>query len=170
MLNFTVGPVESQSEVLQVSGQSSPYFRTSEFSEKMLENERLMLKFLNAPTGSRCVFLTTSGTGAMESCVLNVLNDKDKIICINGGTFGQRFAELCALHNYEFTQIKCCFGSPLKMEELEQLNGGGYTALLVNMHETSSGILYNMNAIADFCKRNGLLLVVDAISAFLADD
>ena len=37
------------------------------------------------------------------------------------------------------------------------------------MHETSTGVLYDMPMISDFCKRNGLFLVVDAISAFLAD-
>lgn len=40
MLNFTVGPVMSPSEVLEVSAKSAPYFRTPEFSQVMLENER----------------------------------------------------------------------------------------------------------------------------------
>ena len=38
------------------------------------------------------------------------------------------------------------------------------------MHETSTGVLYDMDMIAAFCRENGLVLVVDAISAFLADD
>lgn len=170
MLNFTVGPVASQPEILEVAAQSAPYFRTSEFSQIMLENEKLMLKYVNAPTGSRCVFLTTSGTGAMESCIINVLNRNDKIICINGGTFGQRFVDLCHLQKYEYTEIKCEFGKSLDLEKLEELDGKGYTALLINMHETSSGVLYNMESVSEFCKRNQLLLVIDAISSFIADD
>jgi aspartate aminotransferase-like enzyme len=39
----------------------------------------------------------------------------------------------------------------------------------VNIHETSTGVHYDGELIADFCRRNGLLLVVDAISSFLAD-
>lgn len=169
MLNFTVGPVMSDDEVLEIASHSTPYFRTPEFSALMLENEALMLRFLNAPAGSRCVFLTTSGTGAMESVVMNVLNDGDRVLVVNGGSFGKRFADLCRLHRREMTEIRLDFGHALRREQLEPYAGQGYTALLVNMHETSSGVLYDMPMIAAFCKEQGILFVVDAISAFLAD-
>ncbi len=170
MLNFTVGPVMSCEDVIEVANHSTPYFRTPEFSALMLENEKLMLEFLHAPAGSRCVFLTSSGTGAMESMVMNILNGDDRVIVVNGGSFGQRFVELCALHHRDYTEIKLPFGRTLKPEHLAPLAGQGYTALLVNMHETSSGVLYDMPMIAEFCKQNGILLLVDAISAFLADE
>lgn len=41
---------------------------------------------------------------------------------------------------------------------------------MVNVHETSTGVHYNMDVINEFCKRNGLFLIVDAISSFLADE
>ena len=170
MLNFTVGPVMSDEEVLKVASESSPYFRTPEFSAVMKENEALMLRFLSAPKGSRCVFLTTSGTGAMESLVMNVLNDRDKVLVVNGGSFGHRFVELCQLHQREMTEIALEFGKALHREQLEAYAGQGYTALLINMHETSSGVLYDMPMIAEFCREQGILLLVDAISAFLADE
>ena len=170
MLNFTVGPVMSDDTVLEIASHSTPYFRTPEFSAIMLENERLMLRFLSAPAGSRCVFLTTSGTGAMESAVMNVLHDRDKVLVINGGSFGERFAELCRLHRRDMSEIRLDFGCALHREQLEPFAGQGYTALLVNMHETSSGVLYDMPMIAEFCREQGMLLVVDAISAFLADE
>ncbi|MCI6733430.1 MAG: aminotransferase class V-fold PLP-dependent enzyme [Lachnospiraceae bacterium] len=168
MLNFTVGPVMSGEDVLEVAGHSTPYFRTPEFSDIMFENEKMMLEYLNAPENSRCVFLTTSGTGAMESCVMNILNKNDKVIVINGGSFGHRFVELCELHKLDYTEIKCEFGHQLKAEQLQGLEN--YTALLVNMHETSSGVLYNMPLISEFCKKNHILLIVDAISAFIAEE
>lgn len=170
MLNFTVGPVMSNEEVLCQGAQSSPYFRTEEFSNIMLENEKMMLKYLNAPKDSKCVFLTTSGTGAMESSVMNVLNKSDKILVINGGTFGKRFLYLCNLHKYNTTEIKVEFGKQLKKEQLYIYKDQGYTALLVNMHETSSGNLYDMELISSFCKENNILLIIDAISSFIADE
>lgn len=168
MLNFTVGPVMSDPDIIEVANHSTPYFRTSEFSEIMKENERLFLDFLNAPAGSRAVFLTASGTGSMESAVMNILNDKDKIIVINGGSFGQRFVELCELHQRAFTEVKCEFGHQLKIKQLSGLED--HTALLINMHETSSGVLYDMKMVSEFCRENNILLIVDAISAFIADD
>lgn len=170
MLNFTVGPVMSSEDIIEVASQSTPYFRTPEFSKTMLENEKLMLKFLSAPKDSRCVFLTSSGTGAMESIVMNILNDQDKVIVINGGSFGHRFVELCTLHHRNMTQIIIEFGQELTRNHLEIFANQGFTALLVNMHETSSGVLYDMQMISDFCKEQGILLLVDAISAFIADE
>ena len=168
MLNFTVGPVMSDEDVLEVAHASTPYFRTPEFSKLMLENERMFLALLHAPADSRAVFLTASGTGAMESCVMNLLNDKDRVIVVNGGSFGQRFVDLCALHGRDYTEVRCDFGRALRREQLIGLED--HTALLINMHETSSGVLYDMDMVAAFCRENGIFLIVDAISAFLADE
>ena len=168
MLNFTVGPVMSSPDIIEIANHSTPYFRTPEFSEIMKENEQLMLEFFHAPENSRCVFLTSSGTGAMESLVMNVLNEQDKVIVINGGSFGHRFVELCELHKRKFTEVKCEFGRQLRREQLSGLED--HTALLVNMHETSTGVLYDMPMIAEFCKQNHILLLVDAISSFIADE
>ncbi len=168
MLNFTVGPVMSDEDVLEVAHVSTPYFRTPEFSELMLENERMFLALLHAPADSRAVFLTASGTGAMESCVMNLLNDKDRVIVVNGGSFGRRFVDLCALHGRDYTEVRCDFGRALRREQLTGLEDR--TALLINMNETSSGVLYDMDMVAGFCRENGIFLIVDAISAFLADE
>lgn len=169
MLNFTVGPVMMAPEILKIGGQPSPYFRNQEFSEVVFNNERLMLEFLHAPDNSRCVFLTASGTGAMESCVINLVRYDDKVLVINGGSFGQRFAELCVLHGKNYTEIKCEFGHTLRKEQLEPYAGKGYTLLLVNMCETSSGVLYDMDMISSFCREEKIVLIVDAVSSFMAD-
>lgn len=169
MLNFTVGPVMSSEDILAISGRSAPYFRTPEFSEIMQQNERLMLELLSAPDDARCVFLTCSGTGAMESVALNVLAPSDRVVAVNGGSFGQRFVDLCRLHGCSVSEIGLEFGSQISASDLDAVPDGA-TALVVNMHETSSGLLYDMNLISDFCKSHGILLVVDAISAFIADE
>ena len=53
MINFTVGPVQSCNVVREIGAENVPYFRTAEFSEIMLENERLVKEFVNAPDGTR---------------------------------------------------------------------------------------------------------------------
>ena len=58
MINFTVGPVMSSDAVRDIGAEQVPYFRTSEFSKLMLENERLVRKFAHATDDSRVVFLT----------------------------------------------------------------------------------------------------------------
>ena len=170
MINFTVGPVQSGPEVLNLGAQQVPYFRTPEFSEVMLENEALMLKFTKAPENARVVFLTGSGTAGMEAAVMNVFTSNDKVLLVNGGGFGQRFHELCEIHEIPFEEILLDTGKALTSAHLLPYENKGFTAFLINIHETSTGVHYDGELIADFCRRNGLLLVVDAISSFLADE
>lgn len=169
MLNFTVGPVMSSDEVLRIGGQQVPYFRTPEFSELMLENEQRMNRFACAPKGSRTVFLTASGSGAMEAAVMNLFTEKDKVLVINGGSFGQRFEDLCGIHKIPAEIIHLQAGEALTAEHLQSYEGKGFTGFLVNIHETSTGVHYDLDLISEFCRRNRLFLLVDAISSFLAD-
>lgn len=169
MLNFTVGPVLLSPEVMEVGAEQVPYFRTPEFSAIMKENERLVKKFAHLDESGRVVFLTASGTGAMEATVMNVLSEKDKVLVINGGSFGHRFVQLCQIHNVPYTEIIPEWGYDITDEQLEAYNHQGYTALLVNIDETSTGVLYDIDRLTRFCQENNSLLIVDAISSFLAD-
>lgn len=170
MLNFTVGPVMSDEKVRAIGAEQVPYFRTPEFSKIMLENEVLMKKFAKAADDARVVFITGSGTASMEATVMNVFDENDKVLVVNGGSFGHRFVELCEIHNIPYEEIKLEAGKALKKEQLNVYNGKGFTGFLVNVHETSTGVHYDIDMISEFCKKNGMFLVVDAISSFLADN
>ena len=177
MINFSVGPVQSSDAVRGIGAENVPYFRTAEFSEIMLENERLMLKFVNAPEGSRCVFITGSGTASMEAVVINVLTANDRALVVNGGSFGMRFCRLCEVHDIPYDEIKLGPGKKLRREDIESLGARRdekgeekRTAFLVNKHETSTGVHYDTQLISKYCKRHDLLLIVDNISSFLCDE
>lgn len=169
MINFTVGPVQSSDSVRAIGAEQVPYFRTAEFSDTMFENERLVKKFANATEDSKVVFMTCSGSGGMETAIMNCLSKNDKVLVINGGTFGERFVELLALHEIPFTEIKLEHGKALKPEYLVPYEGKRYTAFLMQKHETSTGVHYDIDLVSDFCKRNNLFLIVDTISTFLCD-
>ena len=169
MINFTVGPVQSSDAVRAIGAEQVPYFRTAEFSALMLENERLLKKLANATEDSRAVFMTCSGSGGMETAIMNCLTKEDKVIVINGGSFGERFVELLILHEIPFTEIKLEHGKALRPEHLAPYEGKGYTAFLLQKHETSTGVHFDMNLVSDFCKRNGCFMIVDTISTFLCD-
>ena len=171
MLNFTVGPVQSGEAVHEIGARDVPYFRTAEFSEVMLENERLMLKFAGVPEGSRAVFITGSGTASMEASIMNLLTPEDRALVVNGGSFGARFSKICDIHNVPHDDIKLSVGKQLRQTDIDLVAAGKkYTAFIVNMHETSTGVLYDMRLISDYCRKNKLLLIVDCISSFLCDE
>lgn len=170
MINFTVGPVQSNDYVRSIGGEQVPYFRTPEFSEIMLENEQLIKNFSGAEEKARVVFITGSGTASMEATVANTLTEQDKVLIVNGGSFGQRFVQLCEIYEIPHTEIKLDNGKALTEQHLAVYENKGYTAFMVNVHETSTGVHYDMNMISAFCRRNHLFLIVDAISSFLADE
>lgn len=169
MLNFTVGPVMCSDEVCAVGGEQVPYFRTPEFSAIMFENEQLILKFSKAPAESRVAFMTNSSTGSMEAVVMNCFDDSDRVLVIDGGSFGHRFVELCEVHEVPHEVIKLSNGQKLTKEHLYEYDKQGFTGLLVNIDETSTGVLYDAEMIGEFCKENDIFYVCDCVSAFLAD-
>ena len=169
MINFTVGPVMSNNEIRKIGGAQIPYFRTPEFSKVMLENELLLKKFFKAKDSSRVIFMTGSGTASMDASILNLFTKDDKILIVNGGSFGHRFVEICSVYDLNYTEIKCELGKTLEKEQLIPYENKGYTAFVVNLDETSTGVLYDIEMISEFCKRNNLFLLVDSISSFLCD-
>lgn len=169
MLNFTVGPVMASDAVCQKGAEQVPYFRTPEFSEVMKENERLMLEFAKASEGSRVLFMTNSSTGSMEATVMNCFTENDKVLVINGGSFGTRFAQICDIHDIPYVELKLNHGQKLTRERLYEYDNQGFTGLLVNVDETSTGVLYDTMMIGEFCKKNNLFYITDCVSSFLAD-
>ena len=166
---FTVGPVEMYPETLSISGLQVPYFRTDDFSDMMIESEGLIKKILYTGCSSKVVFLTASGTGAMESAVVNFFNEDDKLLIVSGGGFGERFEQICSLHGISYDSVKIQFGEILTEQSLRPYLNNDYSGMLVNIDETSTGQLYDIHLLSDFCKKKGMYLVVDAISSFLAD-
>lgn len=169
MINFTIGPVQMESETRCIGNNQIPYFRTKEFSELMKENEKILCNLFDAPKDSKVIFMTGSGTASMEGGIMNFFTSKDKVLIINGGSFGERFVRLCEIHEIPFTEIKLPFGNPLTEDALYKFNNQDYTGVVVQLCETSSGVLYDMNLIGKFCNENKCFLLVDAVSGFLAD-
>ncbi len=169
MINFTIGPVQMDNETLEIGRQQIPYFRTSEFSAMMQENEAILCRLFDAPEGARALFLTGSGTASMEGGIMNFFTTADKLLVVNGGSFGHRLVELCQIHEIPFTEIALEYGQPLTKDVLYKFDNQNYTGMVLQLCETSTGVLYDMDMVGEFCRRNNIFLFVDAISGFLAD-
>lgn len=166
---FTVGPVEMFDDQMNIGGQQVPYFRNDEFSKVVFDCKNNLKKLINAGEKDDVIFLTASGTAAMEATVINCFTPEDKVLIINGGTFGQRFVDICQIHRIPFVEIKLCENETLTQRHLDNIDKNGLTGLLVNIHETSTGQLYNIEMLSQYCDKNGLIFVVDAISSMFAD-
>ncbi|MCG3675152.1 pyridoxal-phosphate-dependent aminotransferase family protein [Aliarcobacter butzleri] len=164
---FAPGPVPMSKKILKIGSKQLPYFRNEYFSKIVLECKKDLLTLTNAPKDSEVIFMTSSGTGAMEAVIMNLLSKDDNAIIINGGGFGQRFVDICNTHNIPNFDIKINKDENINFEGLSFFHANTF---IVNAHETTIGKLYNLNKIGQFCKKNNLLNIVDAISTFVCDE
>ncbi|MBR1619435.1 alanine--glyoxylate aminotransferase family protein [bacterium] len=169
MKQFIVGPVEMYPSTKNVLEKGYTYFRTQEYGNMVKECLAKVAKMMGAENCTT-IYLAASGTGAMDAVVDNCMGENDKALVINGGSFGHRFCELLKWYNIPYDSINLEWNEVIEAKDLEPYENKGYTALFVNLDETSSGKLYDIKLISDFCKRNNMYLIVDAISTFLADD
>ena len=167
---FTLGPVEMYEYTRERPLGQLPYFRTEEFSRVNLECAERLKRLTGAPEGAHVYLLTSSGTGAMEAVTGGCFCAEDRLLVIDGGGFGHRFGEMAAFHKIPHDSIGLEFGEKLEPEMLDEAAGSGeFTGLLVNLHESTTGQLYDKDLLASFCRAHGLYLVVDAIASFLSD-
>ena len=185
---FTLGPVEMYEYTRERLSEQLPYFRTVEFSEIVLDCAQRLRRLSGAAADSHVYLLTCSGTGAMEAVVGGCFGESDSLLAIDGGSFGHRFQELSDWHGIQCTPLVLEFDKTLEKGMLEKVagpvsekvsemksgsapekTGGGFTGMLVNLHETSTGQLYDKEYLGSFCRANGMYLACDAIGSFLAD-
>lgn len=167
-LLFTPGPVMMSERTLKIAGQQLPYNRTQNFSELTYEIID-GLKYVFQTQGDVAI-LTASGTGAMEASVLNFLKDQDKALVVNGGGFGARWGELCKSNDIAYEEFAVSYGDDLDLERLEnEIKQKQITAILMQSHETSTGVLYNIKKVGELAKQHNVLLIIDAISSVCCD-
>lgn len=167
---FTIGPVQMYERTLEIRSQRIPYFRTAKFSRMVHETDLILKEMIGTDQKSKTIYLTASGTAAMEAAVTNCFSSCDKLLIVNGGTFGERFVQIARHHKIPYEVIKLPFGEVLSEQHLCNYLGKGISGVLVNLDETSTGQLYDVSIIRSFCKKENALLVVDAISTFLCDE
>jgi len=165
---FTPGPVVMEKHILAIGAQQLPYNRTDNFSQ--LTHEILGGLSDLFQTNGPVAILTSSGTAAMEAAVLNFLDSSDHVLIINGGTFGQRWCNLCDIHRVPFKELRLDAGKDVDLQQLtNRLASEKFTAILINAHETSTGQLYDIESISQIARNFGLFTIVDAISSICAD-
>ena len=170
MIKSYVFPGDIDERIARIGAQPFIYMRTEEFSRINLESERMLLDLIHCSEG-RTIIYTGSGTGAMSAVVENYVSTRRKAFVVDGGAFGHRWYDLCLYYGVPAVDYKVPFGRDLDYDALESaLAGSGADTLLVQHHETSSGVLFDIRRIGEICRRLGVSLVVDVISSFLAEE
>lgn len=115
-----------------------------------------------------------SGTGGLESAIVNVLSPGDRVLAVPIGSFGQRFTEIAEAFGADVRRMEVEWGKAADPEAIAAAlaEEPEVRALLITHNETSTGVLNDVRAIAAAARavRPELLILVDSISGMLASD
>jgi len=116
--------------------------------------------------------LASSGTGAMEAAVVNLLSAGDTAICIEAGKFGERWTELCKAYGITADVVSVEWGKAVDPEEIKNRLKANpkIKAVFSTLCETSTGVATDIQALGKVVKDTEAVLVVDAISGLGAID
>ena len=161
---LTPGPTSVPPEVLLAMSQPIIHHRTQEYRQIFAEvNEGLKYLF---QTANDVLIFSSSGTGAMEAAVCNLLSPKDKALVVRGGKFGERFGEICAAYGIEVVPVDVVWGESVEPEEIESKLAlyPDIKAVFTTLCETSTGVVTDIESIGKIVAKHSAVLVVDAIS------
>ncbi|MFH1201809.1 MAG: alanine--glyoxylate aminotransferase family protein [Candidatus Omnitrophota bacterium] len=161
---LTPGPTPLPPEVCEALARPIIHHRTPQFQNILKEaQEGLKLLF---QTKNDVFILTSSGTGAMEAAVANLLSAGDAAICVQGGKFGERWTELCAAYAIKPVIIDVEWGQAVSPEVISQhlSQNKNIKAVFVTLCETSTAAGVDIRAIGEVVAKTDAVLVVDAIS------
>jgi len=166
---MTPGPSPLAPEVKVALGRDILHHRTDEF-RKILEEVHDGLRYVFC-TRNPVVILASSGTGAMEAAVSNLLSKKDKALVIVGGKFGERWREICESYDVEVIPLEVEWGKAPSIDDIKKIldDNSDIGAVYTTLCETSTGTAYDIQAVSRITKDKDLLLVVDAISGLGQD-
>ena len=103
-LLLTPGPTNIPERYLKIFGEDIIHHRTPEFRRILKENNENLKKVFK--TKNDVYTLTTSGTGAMEAAVVNFFSKGEKVLVINTGYFGERFAKIAEIYGLDVINLK----------------------------------------------------------------
>jgi aspartate aminotransferase-like enzyme len=160
---MTAGPTPLPPAVSQVQAEPILYHRAPAFIEvyaRCLERLKGVVR-----TENEVLCFASSGSGGMESAVANLAAAGPALVA-SCGKFGERWVELNAAFGAEFSHYDAGWGNKVEPADLERelAERGGTKIVYTTLSETSTGVVNDVQALAEVAHAAGAIIVVDAVS------
>jgi 2-aminoethylphosphonate-pyruvate transaminase len=120
-------------------------------------------------TSIETVLFGGSGTAADEVMISSCVPPSGRLLILDNGAYGERFARIAASYSMSYDVIKSSSHELPDTEALKRrLLDGGYTHFALVYHETTTGLLNPAPELCRFCRAHNIVTIVDAVSAFAA--
>ena len=169
-LLLTPGPTSVPERVREATALPMIHHRTKDY-QAILErvNANLSKAFF---TRHPVMTFASSGTGAMEASVTNLLSQGDTVISYSAGKWGERYRDIARAYGLNVISREKTYGEAVTPAEVsEALKAApAAKAVLVTLCETSTAVMHPVRSIAAVTRNSGALLLVDAISGLACDE
>ncbi|MBB6669650.1 2-aminoethylphosphonate aminotransferase [Cohnella nanjingensis] len=142
--------------------------REEEFGEVMRYICNELTRLVADPEHYATVLFAGSGTAAVESMISSIPG-KDAVLIVNNGAYGKRMCEIASVYGLNYMEFNSSPEDTIDLVALEKYIRSSTRAishLAVVHHETTTGLLNDVNAIGEICKQHAIDLIVDAMSSF----
>ena len=111
--------------------------------------------------------LPISGTGSagMEALVSNFVDAGDRVVCGVHGLFGARMADALGRAGAEVIRVEAQWGRAIDPAQLIEAARGGIEAMFVVHGETSTGVAQPLQGLAEACREQDALLLIDCVTS-----
>ena len=161
---MTAGPTPVPPAVSQAMAAPMLYHRAPAFDALY---ERVLTRLPQVfRTSNPVLAFAASGSGAMESAVANLVRPGTKVLACATGKFGERWIQLCEAYGAELVRHEPGWGVRLDAAEIDRLltENAGVEVVFATLSETSTGIVHDVQAIAEVVRRHDAIFAVDAVS------
>src|SRR5436853_615088 len=161
---MTPGPTPVPPEVLAALAEPVLHHRGRDFREIY---QRCLARLREVYRTEHDVLLfTSSGTGAFESAVANLTSPGDRILVVSAGSFGERWAAMTRAYGADVVHLRLDWGETPEPDDLRPALAACGAGVVYLVHsETSTGVVADVQALAELAKEAGAVVVVDAVSS-----
>ena len=167
---LTPGPTPLPPQVLAAMSRPLIHHRTEEFG-RLFSSVIEDMKWAYRTKGS-VLMMTASGTGTMESAVVNLLSPGDASVVCTTGAFGDRFVALHKAFGLSPEVLAFEWGRAVDPDALRRLLRGskGAKAVFLQHTDTSTGVVNDLKTLSKIIREESdALVVVDSVSGLACE-
>jgi 2-aminoethylphosphonate-pyruvate transaminase len=170
MILLNPGPVNVSPRVTAALARGDLCHREPE-AYALLDQIRARLLEAFAPGGAfGAVLVTGSGTAALEMAVTSACSPAGRLVVVANGVYGERMAAMATAARIPHTVVSGEWTAPPDLDGVERaVREPGVEAVSVVHHETTTGLLNPVAAVATIARRHGKLVLVDSVSGLAGD-
>jgi alanine-glyoxylate transaminase / serine-glyoxylate transaminase / serine-pyruvate transaminase len=155
-----VDPRVTRAMAAPLVGHLDPYFL------RVMDDTMTMLRQVFRTRNHHTIPMSATGSGGLETIMLNLLEPGDDCVVGVIGYFGQRLAEMAGRAGATVRVIEAPLGEVIAPERFEAELKKKRAKLVALVHaETSTGACQEVPAVAEIARRHGALIAIDCVTS-----